>query len=75
MTTKNQHVMPHPGGGWSVRSSGAARASRVFDSQTAAVGFAKDVAKRSGTELFVHGKDGMVETHRTFGRDRAVPKA
>ena len=34
---KDQHVAPNPRGGWSVRHTGAARATRVFETQKAAM--------------------------------------
>ena len=39
---------------------GSARAARVFDTQDAAVEYAREKAKREGTELYVHGRDGTI---------------
>ncbi len=74
MSSKSQHVVPHTGGGWSVRSTGSERATRVFEDLQAAVSFARDIAKRGGAELFVHGRDGMVHDHASFGPGQPAPK-
>ncbi|MCK6438838.1 MAG: DUF2188 domain-containing protein [Planctomycetes bacterium] len=60
MSKRNQHVVPDIRGGWSVRSAGASRATRIFDRQADAVEYARDVAKKSRGELYVHGRDGRI---------------
>ena len=69
MSTKSQHVTPHTSGGWSVVRSGSTRASRVFHSHDAAVAYARDRAKREGTDLYVHGVDGMVREKTSYRTD------
>ena len=71
---KDQHVAPNPKGGWSVRASGAAKASRVFRTQDAAVKHARDLAKREHSELFVHGRDGAIRERNSYGNDPCPPK-
>lgn len=66
MTRDQHHVMPSPKGGWSVRQSGAGRASRTFDKQADAVAYVRDKLRKSGGELFVHGKDGTIRSHDTY---------
>lgn len=73
MTEKSQHVVPTPKG-WSVRRHGANRATRVFDREEDAVAFAREVAKKAGTELFLHRRDGTVREMNSYGR-RAAPDA
>lgn len=74
MTERNLHVIPNLKGGWAVRKTGAARADRVFGSQAEAVTFARGAARKEGKDLFVHGRDGMVRDHATYGRDPSPPK-
>jgi len=57
---RDQHVVPNPRGGWSVRHTGAARATRVFDTQEEAVKYARDLAQKESVELYVHRRDGTV---------------
>ncbi|KAB2846051.1 MAG: DUF2188 domain-containing protein [Hyphomicrobiaceae bacterium] len=71
---KSQHVVKNPSGGWSVRRTGSARASRVFDTQEAAVDYARDIAKRQKTELYVHGRDGTIRERDSYGNDPHPPR-
>lgn len=71
---KNVHVVSNPSGGWSVRKSGAARATRVFPTQTGAIGFARKTAKAAGSELYVHGSDGRIREKNSYGADFCPPK-
>lgn len=71
---KSQHVVTNPHGGWSVVSSGSGRASKVFATQQAAVDHARDLARRNGSELFVHGRDGTIRERDSYGKDPHPPK-
>jgi len=64
---KNQHVIPFEGR-WSVRSAGAVRASRTFDSRQDAIAHARERARRQGTVLYIHGTDGRVHERDSFER-------
>lgn len=64
------HVTPGASGGWIVRRSGSERASKSFPTQPEAVRYAGSLAKRESIELYVHGRDGLVESHSVGGRDR-----
>jgi hypothetical protein len=66
---KDQHVIPNPRGGWSVRHSGATRATRVFNRQEDAVKYARGIAKKENTELYVHRRDGTIREKDSYGRD------
>jgi hypothetical protein len=69
MSAKAQHVVPNLQGGWSVRQTGSARASRVFSDQAAAVHYAREKAKKERTDLYVHGRDGTVRERDTYSED------
>jgi len=73
MTGKSQHVVPS-GGRWAVRSAGATRASRTFDTQEEAIKVAREKAKRAGSELYIHGRDGRIRDRSTFGHYPHPPK-
>ncbi len=60
MTQNSRHVAPTLDNRWSVRKSGASRASRIFDKKAEAIAYAKIQALREHTDLYIHGKDGMV---------------
>lgn len=73
MSKKGQHVVPS-GGKWSVRSAGARRASGTFETQREAIHDARERARRQGTELYIHGRDGRIRDRSSFGRDPHPPK-
>lgn len=75
MTKKSQHVVPSPNGGWSVRKTGASRASKVFDTQSEAVGYGKALAKKEKSELYIHRRDGTIRQRDSYGSDPAPPKS
>jgi len=60
MTPHSRHVAPTLDNRWSVRKSGASRASRIFDRKVDAIAYAKSHALKEHTDLYIHGKDGMV---------------
>lgn len=73
MSSKGQHVVPS-GGKWKVVRSGAARASRVFDTQKDAVERATEIARNDRAELYIHGPDGRIRDRRSYGKDTFPPK-
>ena len=73
MAKKGQHVVPS-GGKWSVRSAGAERASRTFATQKEAIEDAREKARKQGTELYIHGRDGRIRERSSFGKDPYPPK-
>ncbi|MFN0104909.1 MAG: DUF2188 domain-containing protein [Bryobacteraceae bacterium] len=69
-----QHVVPDQRDAWSVRRAGADRATRVFSTKSAAIAYARDLAKKAGSELYVHAKDGSIRDRETYGRDPYPPR-
>lgn len=62
----NKHVVPSASGGWAVKSAGATRAAKVFATQAEAVEYARSLARDSHTELYVHARDGSVESKSSY---------
>lgn len=73
MSGKNQHVVPSSGG-WAVKSAGSKRATKVFSTQKEAIAAARGTAKRQGSELLIHGRDGKIRDKNTYGSDPHPPK-
>ncbi|PTQ84864.1 DUF2188 domain-containing protein [Nitrosomonas ureae] len=73
-TKKSQHVVPNPNGGWSVRKTGASRASKVFEKQTEAIDYARTKARDEKTELYIHRRDGTIRERDSYGNDPMPPK-
>ena len=62
---EGEQVIAHEDG-WAVQSSGAKRASEVFDKKDEAVKLAKEIAKNKGTSLTIYKQDGTVQDKQTF---------
>ena len=71
---RRQHVAPNPRGGWSVRHSGATRATRVFDTQKDAIDYARRIARKESGELYIHRRDGTIKERDSYGHDSFPPK-
>lgn len=71
---KSQHVIPGKNGGWSVKKSGAVRASKSFSDKNDAVKFAREVSKNQKTELYIHKKDGTIQRKDSHGSDPVPPR-
>ena len=61
----SQHVVPL-NGSWAVKRAGADRASKIFDTQRDAVGYAQKVARNRKSELFVHASSGRIKSRQSF---------
>lgn len=72
MSKASKHVVPNGAGGWAVRNFGALRSSRTFRTQQQAIIFARDAARKNGTELYVHGRDWMIKDKRSYGSDSSA---
>ena len=66
---KGHHVVQSVNGGWSVRRSGAVRASRNFTTQADAVTYAREQARKEHGELYVHRRDGTISRRDSYGND------
>ena len=50
---KNQHVTPHPDGGWQVKGAGNSRATVRTETQKEAIDIARDIARNQESELII----------------------
>ena len=73
MAKKRHHVV-YSDGKWGVRRTGAPRASRTFATQEEAIEEARELARREGSEIYIHGRDGRIRERSTYSRDRSPPK-
>lgn len=74
MTTKrNQHVVPS-GKDWAVKGAGASRATEILPTKSQAVNRAREISQNQGTELFIHGQDGKIQSRDSHGKDPYPPK-
>lgn len=70
----NQHVTPHPDGGWQVKAAGASRATVRTDTQAQAIDYGKQVAINQGSELFIHNTKGQIRDRNSYGNDPFPPR-
>jgi Uncharacterized protein conserved in bacteria (DUF2188) len=68
-TAPNQHVTPHPGGGWAVLREGSRRPTSLHRTQREAMRQARERARAEGASLIVHGRDGKVRSETRYGAD------
>lgn len=52
---------------WAVVREGSERAISLHPTQSAAVAKGRELARREGTEFFLHAQDGRVREHRNYG--------
>lgn len=71
---KNQHVTPHPDGGWQVKGEGNSRATVRTDTQAEAIAVAREIARNQESELFIHGMNGRIRERDSYGNDEYPPE-
>jgi uncharacterized protein YdaT len=71
---KNQHVTPHPAGGWQVKGAGNLKATSVYDTQKEAIERASEIARNQEAELVIHRPNGQIRQKDSFGNDNFPPK-
>lgn len=71
---KNQHVTPHPAGGWQVKGAGNTRATVRTATQKEAAAIARTIAQNQHSELVTHGKNGRIRAKDSYGNDPFPPK-
>ena len=71
---KNQHVTPHPKGGWQVKGAGNSRATKRTETQAQAAEVARIIAINQGAERLIHGKNGRIRAKDSYGHDPYPPK-
>jgi hypothetical protein len=74
MAKKSQHVVKNPAGGWAVKKGGSTKASKVFQTQEAAISHGRDIAKNQKAEFYIHGRDGRIRRKDSYGQDPFPPK-
>ena len=62
---KNQHVVK-TNNGWAVRSGGASRSSKTFQTQEKATSYGQKIAKQRKATIFIHGKNGRIKASHSY---------
>lgn len=71
---KNQHVTPHPNGGWQVKGAGNERATVRTTTQTEALAVARNIAINQGAEVVIHRPNGQIREKNSYGNDPFPPR-
>lgn len=71
---KNQHVVPHPDGGWQVKGAGNTRATARTATQKEGIGIAREISRNQGSELVIHRPNGQIRDKDSHGRDSFPPR-
>jgi hypothetical protein len=61
------HVEPRPDGRWAVIREGNKKASAVHPTREQAEKHARSMAAKSGSEVYVHDRQGTVREHDSYG--------
>lgn len=71
---KNQHVTPHPNGGWQVKAAGAERATVRKSTQAEAIKIARQISRNQNSELVIHRPNGQIREKDSHGHDFCPPR-
>ena len=71
---KNQHVTPHPKGGWQVKGAGNSRATVRTETQAAAIKAARGIAINKSSEVVIHRHNGQIRDKNSYGNDPYPPE-
>jgi len=75
MLKRSNHVVPsNEKGGWAVRKSGSAKASKSFDRKEDAVKYGRELSRKEQTELYIHKRDGRIQDRKSYSKDLFPPK-
>ena len=71
---KNQHVTPHPNGGWQVKGAGNSRAIARTSTQSQAINIGRTISRNQGSELVIHRPNGQIRAKDSHGNDSFPPR-
>lgn len=71
---KNQHVTPHPDGGWQVIGAGNERATARTSTQADAINVARGIAINQQSEVVIHRPNGQIRDKNSYGNDPYPPR-
>lgn len=66
---KNQHVTPHPSGGWQVKGAGNEKATARTSTQGEAAQIAREIAQNQKSEVVIHRPNGQIRDKDSYGND------
>jgi len=73
MSKKNVHIVYHKDR-WAVKRAGNQRSSSLHGTKSDSEKVGRDIARRDGVELVIHGKNGKIQDKDSYGNDPRPPK-
>lgn len=61
------HIVP-TSGKWAIKRDGLAEAIEVFSTKGDAVKFAREISRKQGVEIVIHGRDGRIMSTNIYGQ-------
>ena len=58
---KNQHITPHPKGGWQVKGANNSRATVRTETKAEAIAIGREIARNQRSEMVIHGRNGQIQ--------------
>lgn len=71
---KNQHVTPHPNGGWQVKGAGNTKATVRTKTQKESINIARSISVNQKSELIIHRTNGRIREKNSYGNDSFPPR-
>ena len=71
---KNQHVTPHPDGGWQVKGEGNHHATVRTTTQKEAIDRGREISRNQKSELVIHRPNGQIREKDSHGHDPFPPR-
>ncbi|MFN2587250.1 MAG: DUF6766 family protein [Actinomycetota bacterium] len=59
---RDLHVVPDGFEGWALKDEGSTEPEGYYDKQEEAISAGRELARKNGVKLYVHGEDGLVRT-------------
>jgi len=66
----SHHVLKSTDDGWDVKKGGSMKASKHFDTKEEAIAWGRSVSKNQKSELYIHGKDGKIQSKNSYRSDQ-----
>lgn len=66
------HITHHKDG-WSVKTEGTSKSSRITSTQAEAIEIGRHMAKRMSAELLIHGTDGKIRERNSYFKPDPYP--
>ncbi len=69
----NQWVSPR-GDRWAVHGEGNQRDTKIFDRQSDAAAYARDIAINQKSEVIIQSRNGQIRSKDSYGNDPCPPR-